>query len=83
MSIQSCPKCGSIEAVYRNVRASGWCQEYFNQEGYQDEIETSNLHFSESKKFYCGFCGCVRNDITMDEQARIINKTSEAQNEKE
>jgi hypothetical protein len=64
MKIPPCPCCGdTVQLPYRNVRAMGWCQEYFNLDGTQAEMETSNLNFTNPKKLYCGNCNKVRKDL--------------------
>ena len=73
-----CPHCSNgISGVYRNVRANGLCTEYFNMDGNQDEIETSNLTFTEPVTLYCSDCGKKRNDIYADkEQGICLRRTT-------
>ena len=66
-----CPHCGKRGSVYRNVRAYGWCEEWFDEEGYRDCIETDGLRFSQTRCLRCEHCGKVRHDLKV-EGGRVV-----------
>lgn len=62
--IAPCPHCGSDDYVYANVRAYGWCQEYFSTPGGEtDSIETDKLNFTCTALLRCVSCGKARRDV--------------------
>ena len=58
-----CPHCGLKTGVYTNVRAYGWCQEYFDECGIQVEMGTDDLLFSTSQTVRCDNCMKIRRDL--------------------
>lgn len=66
--IAPCPHCGSDDYVYANVRAYGWCQQYFDTDGKADSIETDRLCFTRSATLRCASCMHVRRDIERHKQ---------------
>jgi hypothetical protein len=71
MKLPPCPHCKASAGVYRNVRAYGWCEEFFDEYGKQSYITNDGLQFSDGKKFYCEDCGQVRKDIKIEEINRV------------
>jgi hypothetical protein len=62
--LPACPHCGDEEHdVYCNVRAYGWCTEWFDENGKQIEMSTDNLHFTNPKTVRCGSCKKIRSDL--------------------
>ena len=69
MNIPNCPHCGVSNCLVRNVRASGWCKEYYYNDYDGDgigetEIDTDGLCFTRPKRIRCAECGKIRTDVT-------------------
>lgn len=76
--IEKCPHCGLANGIYRNVRAFGWCQEYFDLDGNNLEMGTDTLHFTNSKLFRFEDCNKIIRTITTNEGGAPVIKGNES-----
>jgi hypothetical protein len=79
--IPDCPHCGKRDFVYRNVRAFGWIQDYFNFDGVLFETDMDNLRGSNSKTFRCCSCKKIRRDIVLVGRTLIPKEVLEGNDE--
>jgi hypothetical protein len=58
-----CPNCGVADDVYLNIRAFGWAQEYYGQDGQYNEMDTDQVRYNNSDVVRCASCAAVRRDL--------------------
>ena len=69
-----CPHCQSSNSVFVNVRAYGWCEEYYDQYGTAVEMGTDKLCFSTSQTVRCDNCLKIRRDLMLGDAKRAGRK---------
>jgi hypothetical protein len=70
--MKPCPHCGATDAgFFRNVRAFGWCEEQYDGDGVKDQLETSNLGFTNTKVIRCLSCLEIRRDVRLIGNVRV------------
>lgn len=60
--LKPCPYCGKSAGFVRNVRAYGWCMDYYEEDGKHEGLEMDKLQYTDTK-IRCAKCGRVRNDV--------------------
>jgi len=60
-----CPHCGKEDDVYLNLRAFGWAQEYYGQDGWYNEMTIDQVQYANSDVVRCASCTAVRRDLVV------------------
>jgi hypothetical protein len=71
-----CPRCGVPDDVFLNLRAFGWAQEYYGQDGHYNELSIDQVQYSNSDIVRCGSCAQVRRDlvVVLDGDRAVIQR---------
>lgn len=67
----TCPYCHKTNKVYRKVRPYGWCEEFFDEYGDSDSINTDGMHFTKGKTFRCVVCNKIRRHVFIESITKI------------